>query len=297
MYQVVCFGEILWDKLPSGNKPGGAPMNVAIHLHKHGISSKLISSIGNDENGERLTEFLLQQGLETDHIQKHSTLPTGVVDVKLDLEKQASYTIVKPVAWDEIYYQENHSELVSKAGALVFGSLACRSSISSETLLKLLDNSKLTIFDMNLRPPHFENHVLQDLINRCDILKINEDELKYLESNYHLEKGNAENQLFQLSELTRTNTICVTLGNKGALVLHDGKIYKHPGFSVTVVDTVGAGDAFLASFISGFLQNFLMDQNLARSCATGALVASKQGANPAYDLSEVLEISNFNLTN
>lgn len=293
MFKVVCFGEVLWDNFPAGKKPGGAPMNVALHLHKQGTNSNLISSIGNDRDGEELKEFLKQEGLSTTHIQVHPQLPTGIVNVELDQQQQATYTIVAPVAWDEIFHLKSHDKLINNADAIVFGSLACRHPVSHQTLLKLLDKNRLAIFDMNLRPPHFEKHLLRDLMHRCNILKINEDELSYLRRELPLQKADTENQLAQLSRMAGTNTICLTLGSKGAMVLHNGKIYQHPGFSVTVADTVGAGDAFLASFIAGFLQDLPMEHILARACATGALVASKTGSNPEYDLGEVLKICNL----
>jgi fructokinase len=293
MQKVVCYGEVLWDRLPSGKKPGGAPMNVALHLKKHGIESRLISSIGRDENGLELKSFLLSQGLSTRDVQEHPTLPTGIVDVHLDQSQQATYSIVKPVAWDEIVYQQAFTDLICDSDALVFGSLASRSPISYNTLITLLQDVRLAIFDMNLRPPHFEKAVIEQLIRRCDILKINEHELDYLEESFQLEAGDIENNLRKLSDLTGTNTICITLGDKGAVVLHDSAIYKHKGFSVEVADTVGAGDAFLAAFISGFLQGTPMTQILLEACATGALVASRAGANPGYNISEVREIGNF----
>lgn len=293
MRQVVCFGEILWDNFPSGKMAGGAPMNVALHLHKQGIDSRLISSVGKDQNGKDLIAFLAKNGLSTEFIQQHSTLPTGIVEVELDENKQATYTIVKPVAWDEIVYQENLTTLSSTADALVFGSLACRSEISYHTLLKLTETSKISIFDMNLRPPHFEMSLLKNLINKSSVLKVNEHELEYLTTHLSIETADIESQLRKLSNITQTSTICVTLGDKGACIFHGGEFYSHPGFSIKVADTVGAGDSFLAAFIYGYLQNAPMQQTLSRACAAGALVASRHGANPHYTLDEITEITNF----
>jgi fructokinase len=293
MHQVVCFGEILWDNFPSGRMAGGAPMNVALHLHKQGIDTRLISSVGNDQNGKDLIVFLAEHGLSTEFIQQHSTLPTGIVEVKLDEDKQATYTIVKPVAWDEIAYQEKLTTLSNTADALVFGSLACRSEITYHTLLKLIETSKISIFDMNLRPPHFQVSILENLMNKSTVLKLNEHELAYLKTHLSVETEDIESQLRELSDITQTLTICVTLGDKGACIFHEGEFYNHPGFSIKVADTVGAGDSFLAAFIYGYLQNTPMQQTLSRACAAGALVASRHGANPGYTLDEITEIANF----
>lgn len=293
MHKVICFGEILWDNFPTGKMPGGAPMNVALHLHKQGINSQLISSVGNDQNGKDLKEFLILHGLSTEYIQQHETLPTGIVEVSLDENKHASYTIVKPVAWDEILYLNNLSQLIAGADALVFGSLACRNETSHRTLLRLLKDSTLAIFDMNMRPPHYDVNILEDLMNKSSILKVNEHELEYLNTHFSIKNNDREGQLRDLSLLIETPTICVTLGDKGASILHEGTFYNHPGFKIDVADTVGAGDAFLATFIYGYLHNTPMQQILTRSCAAGALVASKPGANPEYTFNDILEISNY----
>jgi len=293
MHKVICFGEILWDNFPTGRMAGGAPMNVALHLHKQGIDSRLISSVGNDKNGKDLTAFLVEHGLSIENIQQHTILPTGTVEVKLDENKQATYTIVKPVAWDEIIYNENLTSLINTADALVFGSLACRSEISYHTLLKLIEKSTISIFDMNLRPPHFEMSILENLMNKSTVLKVNEHELEYLKVHLSLKTGDIEGQLREISDITQTSTICVTLGDKGACIFHEGEIFSHPGFSIKVADTVGAGDSFLAAFVYGYLQKWPMQQTLIRACAAGALIASKAGANPEYALDEITKIANF----
>ena len=122
-YKVICFGEILWDCFKDGKKAGGAPMNVALHLHKQGINSKLISAVGNDIDGKELVNYLKENGLNTGLIQVNDELPTGVVEVHLDKKNQATYTIVEPVAWDKIEYKEELDSIIEEADAIVFGSL------------------------------------------------------------------------------------------------------------------------------------------------------------------------------
>jgi len=292
MYNVICFGEVLWDNFKSGKKIGGAPLNVSLHLHKQGIKSSIISSVGSDPNGEELLDSLKKHNWDTSFLQQHPDLPTGTVEVELDENQQASYKIIKPVAWDEIQYETGMNEMVAAADAFVFGSLAGRSGTSMNTLQELLSHAKLLIFDMNLRPPHYDEVKIKKLMEKCDILKINEHELKYLEKLYKLQGLNDEDQLKQISNLTDTPTICVTLGEKGAMVLSKGLYYYHKGFPVKVADTVGAGDAFLASFIHSLLYNIPMDKALERACATGAFVASRDGANPEYystDIDKVIK--------
>jgi fructokinase len=292
VHQVICFGEILWDCFKDGKKAGGAPMNVALHLYKQGLNSALISAVGADENGQELLRFLKKEGLDIQDIQKN-LLPTGIVDVHLDEENQATYTIVKPVAWDQIEYRPEFDQLAEQAEAIVFGSLACRSAKSRETLLKLIEKVSLRIFDMNLRPPHFEKSILETLLHQADILKINEHELDYLANLYDFESPYQQGLLPHLSERFSLKMIIITLGDEGARVWHDGQIFTHPGYKVKVADTVGAGDAFLATFISGLLHNYPMQQILTRSCAAGALVASHSGANPDYTIADIFKICNI----
>ncbi|WP_207426589.1 carbohydrate kinase [Pedobacter sp. SYSU D00535] len=290
MHQVICFGEVLWDKLPSGKKVGGAPLNVALHLSRQGVDSRLISSIGRDEEGQELKHFLKQYKLDFSLVQEHFDLPTGIVDVELDEYMQASYIIVEPVAWDEIYFNEALSRITQAADAMVYGSLAARNEISRKTLMQLLALAKFKVFDMNLRPPHFSSVILEELMQHCNLLKINEHELDYLKNLYHLRGSDTKTLLTELSIAINTPTICVTLGAEGAAAYHEGEYFSHKGFKVTVADTVGAGDAFLASFVKGWLDELPVGTILTQACGAGALVASKTGATPDYTLSDIAAI-------
>jgi fructokinase len=268
MKKVICFGEVLWDNFQTGKRPGGAPMNVALHLAKNEIKSIVVSSVGDDTNGKELINFLHSQNVSTARIQINKTLPTGIVEVQLDENQQATYTIVKPVAWDEIQYTETIQHEMASADAILFGSLACRSQLTRETLFKLLPSAKLKVLDLNLRAPHY-------------------DELTHIVNLYQLPLQGIEGTLKNVADITGLKTICVTLGDKGAIVYHKQQLYKHAGYKVKVADTVGSGDAFLATFLAGYLKGTTMDKNLARSCAAGALVASRHGANPEYSMEEI----------
>ena len=151
---IVCFGEVLWDMLPTGAKPGGAPFNVAIHLKKQGQNPAIVSKIGNDKEGQELFRFLKTMGLEHNFIETDEELPTSTVLVHLDENKNATYEICKPVAWDNITAKKEMEELVSKADLVIFGSLASRTDVTRNTLVQLLKNSDAKrFFDVNLRPP------------------------------------------------------------------------------------------------------------------------------------------------
>ncbi|TKC01874.1 carbohydrate kinase family protein [Pedobacter cryotolerans] len=278
---VVSIGEILWDVFPEGKKAGGSSMNVALNLHKQGINSQFISAIGDDVNGKELIEFLASNNFPTNLIQV-SALPTSTVQVKLDEQQQATYTIVEPVAWDAIEISEEAITAVKNADAFVYCSLTCRNEKSKNTILNLISYAKLKVFDINLREPFYTIATLKQLLAAADILKVNEHELAYLKNELNL-SGNTDEQLLkQLSLLFSIQIICLTVGEKGAYVLHDDFFHHHKGYVIKVADTVGAGDSFLATFVASYLKGYPMDTILDRACKVGAFVASQIGANPAY---------------
>lgn len=281
--KVITIGEILWDVFPEGKKAGGSSMNVALNLHKQGIESRFISAIGHDENGKELVNFLTGSHFGTDLIQINAALPTSTVVVQLDENHQATYTIKQPVAWDDIKITAENIKAVQQADALVYCSLTCREDKSKKTILELLDHAKTKIFDINLRAPFYSKELIGELLTKADILKINEDEIVWVKESFGLTGNTDEQVLKQLSSQFNIETICLTLGDKGACVLKEGKLFKHAGYKVQVADTVGAGDAFLATFIACYLQGYPMETTLDNACKVGAFVASQPGANPEYN--------------
>lgn len=281
--KVITIGEILWDVFPEGKKAGGSSMNVALNLHKQGIESSFISAVGDDDNGKELLNYLASNHFSTDLIQVNTELPTSTVVVQLDENHQATYTIKQPVAWDDIQLTDNNIEAVKQADALVYCSLTCRGEQSRKTILSLLNIAKTKIFDINLRAPFYEKELIGELLTHADILKINEDEIVWVRDAFELTGNTDEQILKQLSVQFNIEVICLTLGDKGAYVLKEGKLFKHSGYKVRVADTVGAGDAFLATFIACYLQGYPMEATLDNACKVGAFVASQAGANPEYN--------------
>jgi fructokinase len=281
MKKIISFGEVLWDTFEDGKKAGGAPMNVAMHLVQQGVDVAFTSRVGEDPSGDELVEFLKINSLFSELIQRDETLPTCEVTVELDKNQQATYIIPQPVSWDNIQTDALLTTAAEEASAIIFGSLSCRDETTKDTLLNLLDETKaLKIFDVNLRAPHYTMSTIETLSARADVVKMNEDEAKLLigGSNRDL-----RDQITEFRSKYHSKTICVTRGEHGAIVWHDHDFYDSPGCSVTGGDSVGAGDAFLATFVAGLLKNESMQIVVDRSCAVGAFVASKRGANPPYD--------------
>lgn len=285
---VLCFGEVLWDTFDDGKKAGGAPMNVARHLVQQKIDVSFVSRIGNDESGKKLNDFLKKSGLDGKHIQHDEQLPTCEVTVQLDENNHATYTIPQPVSWDNIKLENGLKKHARKASAIVFGSLICRSKVSCETLRTLLEvSSGLKVFDVNLRAPHYDKDTIENLVAKANVVKMNEEEAHLLIGG---KPDKLKDNIIEFQRKFHTKIICVTRGDKGAIVWQDKKFYEHPGFKVAVEDTVGSGDAFLATMVKGILKEKPMQEVLERACAVGAFVASRRGANPEYDKESIRAI-------
>jgi fructokinase len=280
---IVCFGEVLWDLLPTGKVAGGAPMNVAFHLNELGAKSTMISRIGNDELGNEIAAFLVEKGINTDFVQIDTQAKTGIVAVKLSESGQPSYEIVENVAWDNIEAHTNAKQAVQQAAAFVFGSLAARNQTSKNTLLDLIDDAKLTVFDVNLRKPFFSKSLLHELIQKANIVKMNDEELEII-SDFQGIDGNEKEKIKQLKKTYNLDLLVVTKGEKGAMVLYDSIFYENEGVKVTVQDTIGSGDAFLAAFIHHYLYKKPIGECLDMACKMGAYVATKRGGTPKHSL-------------
>lgn len=286
---IVCFGEVLWDLLPSGKVAGGAPMNVAYHSSNFGLKSSMISRVGDDDSGREILEFLKEKGVPTDLIQIDPTYPTGTVKVTLDEKGSPSYEIVQPVAWDHIHPDESAKNAVKKAGALVFGSLACRNDRSKNTLLELLDMAKFRVFDVNLRPPFFTKNLLETLLFKADIVKMNDEELDIV-AGWNDAGGDELSKLQTVREKFDIQAIVMTKGPNGAVLLDESGFYTQGGIPVEVKDTIGSGDSFLAGFLKKWMTGASPLECLGFACATGALVATKKGGTPAISEEEVNQL-------
>jgi fructokinase len=287
--KAVCFGEVLIDIFPDKERIGGAPLNVSCRLGSLGIQTQLISRVGDDEKGKLVVSFLEDQKIECTNIVKDFKYPTGVVNVRLSKNGSATYDIAYPAAWDKIQVTRENRQAVEAADLFIFGSLVCRDEVSRNSLFKLLPKAKYKVLDFNLRPPHYTREVLSDLLNKVDFIKFNDDELfeiaETLGSPYH----SLEQNLWFIAERSTAETICVTKGRHGAVLLKDGKLYYNSGFKIKVEDTVGAGDSFLASLLARLFEGGSVQVALDYACAVGALVAGEKGANPILDPKKVQE--------
>lgn len=280
MINAICFGEVLWDVFPKHSKIGGAPLNVATRLQSFNNNVSIISRIGKDKQGEDILSFLTQKEVNIEAIQTDAVYKTGTVNVMLNEKGSASYDIMFPRAWDKIELEEKAKTNTKKSDVFIYGSLASRNDETRETLYALLKFAKYKVFDINLRPPYYSITVLKHLMKEANFIKFNDEEIFEIANALNSETNSLEQNIRFLAKETDTETICVTKGRHGAILYCNDTFYYNSGYQISVVDTVGAGDSFLATIINALLKNNSPQEALNTACAVGAIVASREGANP-----------------
>ena len=281
-YEIVGIGEILWDLLPSGKQLGGAPANFTCHVWALGAEARLVSRVGDDALGREIIERWGARGLPTDTIAVDTERPTGTVSVDLDADGQPRYTIHERVAWDRIEASDAALDALGRADAVCFGTLAQRTKSARAAIEVLLSASRpdaLRIFDVNLRPPFVARDVIVESLKPANVLKLNEHELPVLADIFSLSGSPAE-QIAALASRFELRLVALTRGGEGSLLFADGACSEHPGLKATVLDTVGAGDAFTAVLTLGFLQRWDLDRINRHANEVAAYVCSQPGATP-----------------
>jgi fructokinase len=282
---VLCFGEILWDSLPQGLFPGGAPVNVAYHLRQLGLRAVPVTAVGRDFLGDELLRRLRRWEMPAEGVSRNAS-PTGAVLVELDRAGVPVFRILDDVAWDQIELKDNVRTLAREASAVIFGTLAQRSAHNLRRLGELLDLAEgaRRIYDVNLRPPFDSRATVQSLTSRAEVIKLNHDELLRLTDGRFPEDRLEDAARAFVSE-RGCRTLCVTAGARGAGLLQENGWHWERTRPVKVRDTVGAGDSFLASLTRDLLAGDVPPPRmLERACRLAEFVASREGAMPAYEL-------------
>ena len=290
--KVTSFGEVLSDDFPDGKVLGGAPLNVLVRLRSLGVNGSIISRRGDDADGEELLRQIESKNVGTELLQTDTEHATSLVKVTLDAKGCASYEIVYPCAWDRIAAEEAALKRVRESDAFIYGSLSTRDEVSRASLDKLVEQARFKIFDVNLRPPHYNTDRLLEMMKKADLIKLNDDELYELSEKFGSPYHSLEQNIRFLSDLSGTAKMCVTLGRHGAIYYQDGLMYYHGGFHVKVADTVGSGDSFLAGLTYKLLNNAAPQEAVTFACALGALVASHHGATPEISLKQIESFMN-----
>lgn len=264
-------------------------MNVAYHLNKLGLHPVLLTRIGHDERGGRLLDILREQNLDTSHLQTDPSEPTGIVYARANAQGEMAYEIVQPAAWDNIEPDAGIRQQVSEADYFVFGSLATRAEKSRNTLMSLLELAQNKVLDINLRAPFYDRQIIEELLKRADVVKMNLEELELI-TGWFSRFTDTEERMQLIQDRFAVRSVIVTKGGDGAVVNYRGSYYQHAGYKVKVADTIGSGDAFLAAFLYKVLRDESPEDTLAFAAALGALVASKSGGWPDYNLIDIRQI-------
>lgn len=288
--KAISFGEMLWDVFPQGMVPGGATLNVALRLSSLGIDTQMISTVGKEQEGHDLVDFLKKSNVDCSLVSIHDHLETGKVHVTLDDKGNGSYTITDPAAWDEIPLIDSMISAVTEADAFIFGSMSSRHAKSRETLQQLLKSARFKVFDINLRPPHYSFETINTLIQNADLVKLNDEEIFTYAAYLGSQSKDLEELIRFISTKNEKAIICVTLGENGAILYKQNEFFEHPGYRIKVADTVGAGDGFLAGLVTRHLAGDSWQDALTHACALGAMVASKPTANPSVTEDEITNL-------
>lgn len=280
---VVGMGEALWDVLPEGKKIGGAPANFAYHVSQFGLPSQVVSAVGNDPLGREIVENFTSKGLN--HLIEEVPYPTGTVQVEIDPAGVPQYVIKENVAWDNIPYTARLEALAGQTRAVCFGSLAQRNIVSRDTINRFLDAmpqtaDSLVVFDVNLRQGFYTKDILCNSMKRCNILKINDEELVTVSRMFGYPGIDLQDKCWILLGKYNLRMLILTCGINGSYVFTPGNVSFQPTPKVEVADTVGAGDSFTAAFIASLLKGKSVAEAHALAVRTSAFVCTRKGAMP-----------------
>jgi len=280
---VVGLGEVLWDVLPEGKKLGGAPANFAYHAGQFlGNNNTIaISALGEDRLADETIEALREHGLND--LLPRVPYPTGTVQVTLDEQGIPTYDIKENVAWDNIPFDKDIEEIARSCRAVCFGSLAQRNVVSRETIHKFLDATPddcLKIFDINLRQQFYTKEIIKESIQRCNILKINDEELVLIGRMFGYPGLDIENKCWLILGKYNLDMLVLTCGTNGSYVFSPGHMSFQPTPKVEVADTVGAGDSFTGSFCAAILNGKSVDEAHKKAVQVSAFVCTQNGAMP-----------------
>lgn len=280
---VVGMGEALWDVLPEGKKIGGAPANFAYHVSQFGLPSAVVSAVGKDALGDEIIENFTSKGLN--HLIATVPYPTGTVQVEIDQAGIPQYDIKENVAWDNIPYTAMLENLAQRTKAVCFGSLAQRNIVSRKTINLFLDAmpqdpDSLVVFDVNLRQGFYNKEILCNSMKRCNILKINDEELVTVSRMFGYPGIDLQDKCWILLGKYNLKMLILTCGINGSYVFTPGNVSFQPTPTVEVADTVGAGDSFTAAFIASILRGKTVAEAHCKAVETSAFVCTKKGAMP-----------------
>ncbi|MFM2485231.1 carbohydrate kinase family protein [Celerinatantimonas yamalensis] len=278
---VIGIGEVLWDVFADHKSMGGAPVNFAYHVARLGVDSLAISAVGHDPLGDELCQILEERGLDFE-LQRVDE-PTGTVEVSLNGEGVPQYLFSQPVAWDRLVMKDSYRDIARHAKAVSFGSLAQRDLITHDTIhtfLSLVPDSAYKLFDVNLRQDFYTKTIIESSLERCNLLKINDEEIVVVADMFGLDGSDVEN-CQRLMERFDLSLVALTCGTEGSYLITADDVNFMATPKVVVADTVGAGDSFSAAMLVGLLEGKALQEIHHDAVTLSAFVCTQQGAMPA----------------
>ncbi|HEY1731880.1 MAG TPA: PfkB family carbohydrate kinase [Terriglobales bacterium] len=294
--RIVSIGEIIWDVIGRTEYLGGAPLNFAAHAHRLGHEVYLLSAVGDDERGRRALDGLRKCGISTDLVQEVAGKRTGTAEVDLGPDGKPMFRIIRPAAYDFIDLSAAVIRRIVEVQPnwIYFGTLFHNSGIALQATLRLLEHlpGAKKLYDVNLRDGNWNLTTVEQLASQATIIKLSDSEAEFLDASLADEGPEASVEHFcrRWSEQYHCKTICVTFGERGCGIYQQARYTEVPGRKVNVVDTIGAGDAFAAAFLHGVEQQWDAYRCGAFANTVGALVASRPGATPEWQVEEVVSM-------
>lgn len=279
---VVGIGELLWDVFPDGKKAGGAPINFVYHATQLGAKGYAVSAVGNDDLGREILSRLKQSGING--IIEHVDYPTGKVLITLQ-NGIPEYEIVQNAAWDHLPCSAKAVQILQQADAVCFGTLALRNSDSREHILQMLScvpDTAVKLYDINLRQHYYSSELIETLLKRANMFKINIDEMAVIRPLFNL-NGTDEEVCRALMRRYNLKYVIFTAGEKFSTVYAPDETSYFETPAVKVADTVGAGDSFSAAFVYSLLTGKSLQQAHQTAIKVSAFVCTREGAWPKYE--------------
>lgn len=313
MPKALCIGELLIDFVSTTpdvtladapgfvKAPGGAPANVAVGLAKLGIDAGFIGKVGADAFGDFLRETLAQNRVNTDYLIAGATSRTTLAFVATRSDGMKDITFYRhPGADIQLSPDELDADYIQSAELFHYGSVSLSHSPSREATLAAIQAAKaggaMLSYDANLRLMLWDDadaakRWIWEVLPYADVVKISEEEWEFIMGDVSFATG-AKRILEQGASL-----VVVTLGEKGCYYTNGSAEGAVDGFAVNAVDTLGAGDAFVAAMLSQLVphENLLslgtsqLEMIMRYANAAGALATQKVGVIPALPTAAEIE--------
>ena len=287
---VIGIGEVLWDIVGAEEHLGGASFNFSAHLTRLGHTVSFVSAVGADPQGQRVIDRMSQLGMTTEYLHIDKDHATGTVSVALASDGQPKFILHRPAAYDfpQLTVAQSDRLFSRPVDWVYFGTLHQMSLQARDLTMTILDRASEArrFYDVNLRSDAYTPTLIQQLMSRATIVKLNHEEVDAISLMFGSRRESLEEFCRYFADLYNWTGVCVTRGSLGCAVLMDGQYLEAPGYPVQVVDTVGAGDAFAAAFLHGLGSGWSTRDIADFANRVGALVASRRGAIPDWTIAE-----------